>query len=149
MLLPALNRRQTLKSFANGFGMLGLAGLLHAQPRATPASIDAAVNPLAVRPPMYAAKARRIIFLFMSGGPSHVDTFDPKPRLAQDNGKPLPFEQPKLARTRTGNLLQSPFKFKKYGQSGIKGSQLVPNVAGRIDDSCLVRSMQADNINHH
>ncbi len=95
------------------------------------------------------ARAKRIIFLFMSGGPSHVDTFDPKPRLAQDNGKPLPFEQPKLVRTKTGNLLASPFKFKKYGQSGIEVSELFPKVAGRIDDICVVRSMLADNINHN
>jgi hypothetical protein len=149
MLLPALNRRQTLKYFANGFGMLGLAGLLHDQARAAPASIDAAVNPLAVRPPLYAARARRVIFLFMSGGPSHVDTFDPKPRLVTDSGKPLPFEQPKLVRTRTGNCLQSPFKFAKHGQSGIEVSELFPKVAGRIDDICVIRSMLADNINHN
>ncbi len=143
MLLPAVNRRQVLRTFANGFGMLGLASLLHEQGRAD------TVNPLAVRPAMYAARAKRVIFLFMSGGPSHVDTFDPKPRLAQDNGKPLPFEQPKLVRTKTGNLLQSPFKFKKYGQSGIEVSELFPKVAGRIDDICVVRSLLADNINHN
>src|SRR5216683_2181250 len=147
MFFPAVTRRQMLQSFANGFGMLGLAALLHDQARAAPA--DAAPNPLAVRPPMYAAKARRVIFLFMSGGPSHVDTFDPKPRLAQDNGKPLPFEQPKLVRTKTGNLLQSPFKFKKHGDSGIEVSELFPKVAGRIDDLCVIRSMLADNINHN
>jgi hypothetical protein len=85
----------------------------------------------------------------MSGGPSHVDTFDPKPRLAADNGKPLPFEQPKLVRTRTGNLLRSPFGFKKYGQAGIEVSDLLPNLAGCVDDLCVVRSMVADNINHN
>jgi len=85
----------------------------------------------------------------MSGGPSHVDTFDPKPRLQRDNGKPLPFEQPKLVRTRTVNLLQSPFKFQKHGQSGIEVSELFPHIARCIDDICVIRSMVADNINHN
>src|SRR3984957_14397454 len=145
-----MSRRQMLRRFASGFGMLGLAGLLAEDFMASALAADvAAANPLRVRPPQFPAKAKRIIFLFMSGGPSHVDTFDPKPRLAQDNGKPLPFEQPKLVRTKTGNLLASPFKFKKYGQSGIEVSELFPKVAGRIDDICVVRSMLADNINHN
>src|SRR5205085_2243631 len=69
--------------------------------------------------PQFPARAKRVIFLFMSGGPSHVDLFDPKPRLAADNGKPLPFAKPSLERTKTGNLLASPFKFQRRGQSGI------------------------------
>jgi hypothetical protein len=85
----------------------------------------------------------------MSGGPSHVDTFDPKPRLAQDNGKPLPFAKPHLERTKTGNLLTSPFKFKHHGQSGIEVSELLPNIGSCIDDICVIRSMVADNINHN
>jgi hypothetical protein len=133
-----MTRRQMLGTFANGFGMLGLAALAQDEQ-----------NPLAVRAPMFAAKAKRVIFLFMSGGPSHVDTFDPKPRLAADNGKPLPFEQPKLVRTKTGNLLRSPFGFKKYGQAGIDVSDLFPNLAGCVDDLCIIRSMVADNINHN
>src|SRR5579875_1171722 len=140
-----INRRQMLRQFANGFGMLGLAGLLADEARAS----SAADNPLAVKAPHYPAKAKRLIFLFMSGGPSHVDTFDPKPRLQRDNGKPLPFEQPKLVRTRTVNLLQSPFKFQKHGQSGIEVSELFPHIARCIDDICVIRSMVADNINHN
>jgi hypothetical protein len=85
----------------------------------------------------------------MSGGPSHVDTFDPKPRLVSDGGKPLPFSMPHLERTRTGNLLASPFKFKKHGESGIDVSELLPHTAGCIDDICVIRSMVADNINHN
>ncbi|HEV3263129.1 MAG TPA: DUF1501 domain-containing protein, partial [Gemmataceae bacterium] len=108
-----------------------------------------AFNPLTVKPPQYPARAKRVIFLFMSGGPSHVDTFDPKPRLARDNGKPLPFEKPKLERTKTGNLLQSPFKFHKRGQAGIEVSDLFPNIASYVDDICVIRSMMADNINHN
>jgi len=124
--------------------MVALAGLL-----ADEAKADATTNPLAVKPPMYPAKAKRLIFLFMSGGPSHVDTFDPKPRLETDNGKPLPFEMPKLVRTKTDNILQSPFKFRKHGQAGIEVSDLFPRVATCIDDICVIRSMVADNINHN
>jgi hypothetical protein len=134
-----------LRRFANGFGMVGLASLL-----AENLFADApATNPLIVRAPQYTARAKRVIFLFMSGGPSHVDLFDPKPKLAEYNGKAPPFELPKLMRTKTGNLLQSPFKFQKHGQAGIEVSDLFPNVAKCIDDLCIVRSMVADNINHN
>ena len=140
------SRRQMLRHFANGFGMLGLAGLLADD---VLASDIAAANPLAVKLPHYPAKAKRIIFLFMSGGPSHVDTFDPKPKLTEYNGKPLPFEMPKLVRTKTGNLLASPYKFRKYGQGGTDVSELFPHGAGCVDDICVIRSMVADNINHN
>jgi hypothetical protein len=144
MLGKTLSRRQALIRAANGFGVLGLASLFAEEGHAQ----DAA-NPLAVRAPMYAARAKRVIFLFMSGGPSHVDTFDPKPMLDRDNGKPLPFAKPALERTKTGNLLRTPFKFAKYGQAGIDVSELFPNVARCVDDLCIIRSMVADNINHN
>lgn len=130
-----------------GFGMLALADMLAAEtpPMAEP---DRAVHPYAVRTPHHPARAKRVIFLYMPGGPSHIDLFDPKPRLIEDNGKPLPFEKPKLERTKTGNLLASPWKFSKYGQSGIEVSELLPGMASRIDDLCVIRSMVADNINH-
>src|SRR5207248_6198628 len=139
-----------LKRFANGFGILGLAGLL-AEDFLSSALADTAASgsPLLLRPPHFPARAKRVIFLFMSGGPSHVDTFDPKPRLALDNGKPLPFEKPKLERTKTGNLLQSPWKFQKRGQAGIEVSELFPHLATCVDDMCIIRSMVADNINHN
>ena len=142
-LMP--DRREMLRRFANGFGMLGLAGVLAQDSRAD-ATAD---NPLAVRAPHYAARAKRVIFLFMSGGPSHIDLFDPKPSVAKLNGKPLPFEQPKLVRTRTGNLLASPWKFQKHGQCGTEVSELLPELAGCVDDIAVVRSMIADNINHN
>lgn len=142
------NRREMLKRFANGFGMLGLASLL-AEESSASATGSSADSPLAVRPPMYPAKAKRVIFLFMSGGPSHVDTFDPKARLSRDTGQPLPFAKPSLERTKTGNLLGSPFTFKRYGKSGIEVSELFPHVGGCIDDICVIRSMMADNINHN
>jgi hypothetical protein len=131
------SRRQMLKHFASGFGMLGLANLF---------SSDVVASSIS---PHLPAKAKRVIFLFMSGGPSHVDLFDPKPKLQAQSGKPLPFEMPKLIRTKTGNLLGSPYKFKKHGQSGIEVSELFPNVASCIDDICVIRSMVADNINHN
>jgi hypothetical protein len=147
-----INRRDLLANFANGFGLLGLAGLLADESRAaaprTPRAGPAG-SPLAERAPHFWPQAKRLIFLFMSGGPSHVDTFDPKPRLARDNGKPLPFPMPKLERTRTGNLLRSPFKFRKHGKSGIEVSELFPEVASCIDDICVIRSLIADNINHN
>ncbi len=129
-----LTRRQALRRFANGFGVLGLASLLGEQAGAAP---------------HLPARAKRVIFLFMSGGPSHVDLFDPKPQLAAMNGQPLPFAKPKLERTRTGNLFASPYQFARHGQSGIEVSELLPNIASCADDLCVIRSMVADNINHN
>ncbi|MEP6672725.1 MAG: DUF1501 domain-containing protein, partial [Chthoniobacter sp.] len=139
-----VSRRQMLGQFANGFGMLGLASLLGENVFATEAA-----NPLAVKAPPFPAKAKRVIFLFMSGGPSHVDLFDPKPKLAEMQGQPLPFEKPKLERTKTGNLLGSPWKFAPRGQCGTEVSELLPHISGCVDDICVIRSMVADNINHN
>ncbi|MCB9770019.1 MAG: DUF1501 domain-containing protein [Candidatus Omnitrophica bacterium] len=143
------SRRQVLKSFANGFGMLGLSGLLGEAGFAAATGADSLTNPLALRPPHFTPRAKNVIFLFMSGGPSHVDLFDPKPRLQQENGKPLPFEKPKLERTKTGNLLGSPWTFQKHGESGIEVSELLPHLSTCVDDLCIIRSMVADNINHN
>ncbi|MFO1094531.1 MAG: DUF1501 domain-containing protein [Planctomycetaceae bacterium] len=139
------SRRDWLSTVANGFGMLGLTTLLSDE--RILAAEDAA-NPFGPRPLHYAAKAKRVIFLFMGGGPSQVDLFDPKPRLTADHGKPLPFEKPKLARTTTENLMACPFGFHRHGESGIDVSDLLPNVAGCVDDLCVVRSVVADNVNH-
>lgn len=142
--ISTLSRRDTLARFANGFGLLALSGLM-----ANEAKADSVVSPLQIRPSQYTPRAKRVIFLFMSGGPSHVDLFDPKPRLGEMNGRPLPFEMPKLVRTKTGNLLASPFQFAKHGQSGIDVSELFPRLAMRADDLCVIKSMVADNINHN
>ena len=144
-LIPT--RRDLLASAGTGFGLLALADLLAAGEKKAPEA-DRTVNPFAVRHPHHAAKAKRVIFLYMPGGPSHVDLFDPKPRLVTDNGKPLPFEKPKLERTKTGNLLASPWKFARHGKSGVAVSELLPRVASCVDDICVIRSMRADNINH-
>src|SRR5947209_17615218 len=105
------SRRDMLSTVGTGFGLLALADLLAAEP-------SRATDPYAVRAPHHPATAKRCIFLYMPGGPSHLDLFDPKPKLAAMNGKPLPFDKPKLERTKTGNLLASPWKFAKYGQCG-------------------------------
>ncbi len=84
----------------------------------------------------------------MPGGPSHIDLFDPKPKVAAMNGQPLPFEKPRLERVKTGNLLASPWKFRKHGECGTEISELLPCLAAHADDLCVIRSMVADNINH-
>ncbi len=136
------SRRDMLRDCANGFGMLALAALLGEQ------EAQASVNPLAPKRPHFPAKAKRVIFLFMHGGPSQVDTFDPKPLLIRDNGKPFPGEKPRIQFAQTGNLLRSPWEFKKYGQSGIEVSDLFPEVAKFVDDMCVIRSLYADNTAH-
>jgi hypothetical protein len=146
---PNLSRREMLARTGCGFGLLGLADLLASDSAGeTVRESDRAAHPYAVRAPHHAPRAKRVIFLYMPGGPSHVDLFDPKPRLLKDNGKPLPFEKPKLERTKTSNLLASPWKFAKYGQAGTEVSELLPQVASHMDDICVVRSLVADNINH-
>ena len=143
------SRREWLARSGSAFGLLALADLLTAEsPPPAAGQAERAAQPYAVLPPHHPARAKRVIFLYMPGGPSQLDLFDPKPRLVRDNGKPLPFEKPKLERTKTGNLLASPWKFSRHGQSGIEVSELLPNTASCIDDICVVRSMVADNINH-
>jgi len=129
--------------------MIGLANLLAPESAlaAEHQAQMAAESPLAPKSPQFPAKAKRVIHIFANGGPSHVDTFDPKPELARLNGKPLPMENLKTER-KTGAAFQSPFKFRKYGQSGIEVSELFPNVAEHIDDIAVIRSMHADIPNH-
>lgn len=139
-----LSRRDLLKVSSAGFGSLALAGLLaEEQARAAGAS-----DPLAVKAPHFAARAKRVIFLFMHGGPSQVDTFDYKPLLKRDHGKPLPFARPKVVSSETFNLLQSPWGFKQYGQSGAWVSDLFPEVAKCVDDICFIKSMHGSNSRH-
>jgi hypothetical protein len=129
-----------LERSAMGMGSLALGSMLQ--------SADASeANPLAVRKPHFAAKAKRVIHLFMNGGPSHVDTFDPKPSLEKYAGKALPVDNPKTER-KTGAAFPSPFKFQKYGQSGIEVSELFAKTAQHVDDMCIIRSMHANVPNH-
>ncbi len=140
------SRREMLLSSATGFGYLAMASMLAEEARsdAPPARTD----PLAPRPPHFAARAKRVIFLFMKGGPSHLDTFDPKPLLTRDHGKPLPFDKPRVQFAKTGNLLKSPWKFAKHGQSGIEVSELFPHVAQCADDLCVINSLHGTNAAH-
>ena len=143
-----LTRRELLARVGTGFGALALGGLMA---EAGELGIGAArgagrTTPLAARPPQFAPKARRVIHLFMNGGPSQVDTFDPKPALTKYAGKPLP--NPLATENKTGAAFASPFKFKRYGRSGIEVSEIFDRVGGCIDDICVVRSMHADVPNH-
>src|SRR5439155_25781561 len=121
-----------LATAGTGFGLLALADLLAAEEKKATAEPDRVVDPYAVRKPHHAPRAKRVIFLYMPGGPSHVDLFDPKPRLAADNGKPLPFEKPRHERVKTRNLLASPWKLRKHRQSGVEDSELLPRASSSI-----------------
>lgn len=130
-----------------GMGALSLASVMQAAGLTAAPTAGNMISPLAPKPPHFPAKAKRVIHLFMNGGPSHVDTFDPKPSLEKYAGKPLPMENLRTER-KTGAAFPSPFKFKKYGQSGIEVSELFPHVAESIDDIAVIRSMHADVPNH-
>jgi uncharacterized protein (DUF1501 family) len=138
------DRRSFLRNVAAGIGNIALADLLHG---------DAAPNPLAPKKPHFAPKAKNVIFLFMEGGPSQMDLFDPKPELQKWHGKPLPASMTKdlkLAFIKpTAAVMGSPREFKQYGQSGMTFSDYLPHMAKCADDICMVRSMSTDAFNHH
>jgi hypothetical protein len=139
-----LSRRQWLGQLGAGFGTVALSALLAEES-------PAAANPLAPRAPHYAPRVKRVIMLFMFGGPSHLDTFDPKPRLARDSGRPLPTEKrPRVVSfpNRMGNLVGSPFEFRQHGESGTWMSSLFPHLAERADDLCVINSMHCSNSRH-
>jgi hypothetical protein len=145
-LRPALTRRDVLVRAAHGFGSIALASLL-------PPSLAAAqrVNPLAAKPPHFQPKAKSIIFLFMVGGPSHVDTFDPKPALEKYDGQPLPPSYGTVVSQFTKGdtpLLKSPWKFQKYGECGRDVSTLFPHLSKSVDDLCFVRSFYTESTVH-
>ena len=108
----------------------------------------AQANPLAPKQTPMRARAKRVVFLFMKGGPSHVDTFDPKPLLDRDHGKKPPFDLPRVTFAEQGNLLRSPWTFKQHGQGGLPVSSLFPNVAQCADDLCVLRSVHGTNPSH-
>jgi hypothetical protein len=130
-----MTRRDLLKRVGMGMPAVGLAGIL-----------NAAAGPLAPKSPPLPAKAKRIIHMFMNGGPSQVDTWDPKPALAKFAGKPLPIHL--RTERKTGAAFPSPFEFKKHGESGIEVSEIFPKVAAHADKLCVVRSMFTDIPNH-
>ena len=136
LLLPS--RRELLLRCANGFGALALASLMGKG--ATARSSD----PPGPKPPHFRPRAKSVIFLYMDGGPSQVDTFDPKPRLEREAGQPIGMQIPKTQFDDVGSVLPSPWKFAQYGQSGIWVSDLFPHVASCVDDLTIVRSMVAE-----
>lgn len=141
-------RRILLQRSAVGFGYLALRSLLERTSEANEPSGDVGSNPLIAKSPHFEARAKRVVFLFMKGGPSHVDTFDPKPLLDRDHGKPLPFDLPRVVFAKQGNLLKSPWKFQNHGQCGLPVSELFPNVAKQIDELCILRSVHGTNPAH-
>jgi hypothetical protein len=134
-------RRELLIRSGMGFGALALGGLLQQ------ATANTGMNPLAPKRPHFTGKAKRVVHLFLNGGPSHVDTFDPKPKLDQYHGKPLPSPNLRTER-KTAGAMRSPFRFQRHGQSGIEVSELFARTAEHIDDLCVIRSMHADVPNH-
>jgi hypothetical protein len=153
--MPSLTRRTFFSRLGGGFGVLGLTSVLvdagtvllagHAHAGGAEQSVPS--NPLAPRPAHFPARAKRVIFLFMNGGPSHVDTFDPKPALGRHAGQ----DPPKgivTGRRKTGKLMPSPFSARPCGQSGIEVTELFPHIAGCIDELCVLRSVYTDNPNH-
>lgn len=141
--MTLISRREALLRSGTGFGSLALADLMANESKAEVEKMD----PLAPKQAHYPSKAKHVVHLFMNGGPSQVDTFDPKPMLDKYHGKPLPDTNLRTER-KTGAAMRSPFKFKKYGQSGIEVSELFENTAMHVDDMCIIRSMHADVPNH-
>jgi len=150
-----VSRRDMLARLGNGVGLLGLAATLgpefierSAGAAEVAANSSANLPPLAPRSPHFEPRAKRVIHLFMNGGPSQVDTFDPKPALEKYAGKAPPSELVNTMRRTKGTLMPSPFKFAKYGEAGIDVSELFPNLAKCIDDVCVIRSMHTNLPNH-
>jgi hypothetical protein len=146
-----LSRRAWLSQIGGGVGALGLATVLHDAGllAASATATGIAHNPLAPKAPHFPPRAKHLIFLFMNGGPSHLDTFDPKPALHRYAGQPIPdsYKNKRITR-REGRLLPSPFMHRPRGQSAIDVSELFPHVAAMIDDVCVIRSMHTDTPSH-
>ena len=132
------SRREILQAMGSGFGMASLASLM-----AAPASR----NPLDPKAPHFPAKAKHVIYLFLNGGPSQVDTFDPKPQLTKFHGTLAPAGNLKTER-KTGTLLKSPFEFKRCGKSGLELSEIFPKLGESADELCVIRSMYTERPNH-
>ncbi len=135
----SLNRRALLQRTACGFGSLAMTGL---------ASQAAERHPLAARSPMLPARAKRVIFLFMHGGPSQVDTFDYKPELQRRSGKTATFSKTRSGKAEENTLLGSPWKFQQHGQSGAWVSSLFPHIAKQVDRLCFIHSMRTNGTAH-
>jgi len=148
-------RRDFLSTTASGLGSLALASLLQQEGYAKSAAKDVQrQGPLSPKPPHFAPKAKACIFIFMAGAPSQIDLFDPKPKLNELDGQPLPdsmLEDVRFAFIQKDSALLkgSPRKFKKHGQCGMELSDLLPHIGGVADDICLLRSLHTEAFNHH
>ena len=142
-----LSRRAMLREMGTGLGWLGLAGLLGSPGRAVASAMAPGGNPLAPKLSQFAPRAKRVIHIYLNGGPSQVDTFDPKPALARYEGKALPSGNLTTERP-LGAALPSPFEFRRHGRSGIEVSEIFARTAAHVDDLCFVRSMHANTPNH-
>src|SRR5579862_8553595 len=149
------SRRKFLFETCGGISGLGLAalleqdGLLAAQPSACAGSAAALQTPLSPKQPHFAPRAKSVISLFMSGGVSHMDTFDPKPALAKYAGQPLIGKGEIVVRQgNPGPLMPSPFTFRKYGQSGIDVSEIFPHIASHADELAVMRSVMGMSNDH-
>jgi len=140
------NRREMLKTAACGFGSLALAGML-----ADPASAAKRINPLSPKEPMFRPKAKRVIFIFMQGGPSHVDSFDRKETLLNADGKSYDFTGVRFGtfgKKSQRKLMKPLWKFKQYGQCGRWVSDLFPNIGRQVDDLCFLQGMHTEGVAH-
>ncbi|MCH1495383.1 MAG: DUF1501 domain-containing protein, partial [Rubripirellula sp.] len=148
--LNNLNRRTLLRSLGCGFGHIAASALACSSHAAD--SKSASVNPLRERQPYFPARAKRVIFIFMQGGPSHVDTFDYKPILAKRDGELEVFDDARvLAKTKKitkHRIFQSPWKFRQYGECGQHVSELFPHIAKQVDDLCFLKGMHTDGVAH-
>ncbi len=136
-----LSRRDMLAKCSTGFGMVALSGLIGGGKVLASAAAATPPNPFAPRPTHFAPKVKSVIFCFMSGGVSHVDTFDPKPRLKRDHGKPMPVPVRPTMFNENGNIMASPWEFRNRGQSGLPVSDLFPQIGACADDLAVIRSM--------
>lgn len=143
-----ITRRELLGRSGAGMGALALASLLENENRHSARAANSFDAPLAPKTPHFPGTAKRVIHLFMGGGPSHLDTFDPKPALTEYAGKEIPPEMHLQTERKTGAVMPSPFQFQCYGQSGIEVSEIFPHVGECVDDITVIRSMQADVPNH-
>ena len=144
-----ITRRSLLRGAAYGFGCLGLTNFL-GEDLVSANTQDLSKNPLAPKTPNFEPRAKRVIFLFMHGGPSSIDTFDPKPRLYRDHGKPLPIKRPLSFddEHQAGPLMKPLWEFQPGGKSGIPVSDLFPEVRKVVDELCVIRSMVGEGVDH-
>ena len=136
-----ISRRDMLAKCSTGFGLVALSGLAAGGKALAAAPGPGKLSPFAPRPPHFQPKVKSVIFCFMSGGVSHVDTFDPKPRLKRDHGKPMPVPVRPTMFNQNGNIMASPWEFRNHGQSGLPVSELFPHLGACADDLAVIRSM--------